>query len=381
MIKNNPDWEFAGIYGDHGKSGLLIDERDGLNELIQKVLEGKINLILTKSISRISRNILNTLLIIKRLKEMNVNMYFEKEDLNTADVNANLMISIMGSLAQEESRNMSENIKWGYKRRFEKGDTLTKYKNFMGYTCANGEMVVLPEQAEILKKIFELYLEGKTLKQIKEYLEEEGIKTVTGKDKWHITTIDNMLSNEKYMGDSMLQKTCSVGFLSKKRLKNDGIVDKYYATNSHPAIISIKVFEQVQEEKAKRARLIKNADGTVTVSHTKYNGKYLLGNLLVCDVCGASFRRRTERGKVMWRCSTRIEKGRENCGNSPSLEEKMLQDATMQAITNVVDSKPKYVKFDEKIVRQLVKSIRVVSEDIVIITFKTGGEIRRRISN
>lgn len=200
LIKNNPDWEFAGIYRDHGKSGLRIDERDGLNELIQKVLEGEIDLILTKSISRISRNILNTLLIIKRLKEMNVNMYFEKQDLNTADVNADLMISIMGSLAQEESRNMSENIKWGYKRRFEKGDTLTKYKNFMGYTCVNGELVVLPEQAEILKKIFELYLEGKTLKQIKDYLEEQGIKTVTGKDKWHITTIDNMLSDDGVTG-------------------------------------------------------------------------------------------------------------------------------------------------------------------------------------
>jgi site-specific DNA recombinase len=144
LIKNNPNWEFEGIYGDHGKSGLHIDERGGLKELIHKALEGEINLILTKSISRVSRNILDTLMIIKRLKERDVNMYFEKENLNTIDANAELMISILGSLAQEESRNMSENIKWGYRRRFKKGVTLSKYKNFMGYTCVNDELVVVP---------------------------------------------------------------------------------------------------------------------------------------------------------------------------------------------------------------------------------------------
>jgi len=380
LIKNNPDWDFAGIYGDHGKSGLRIDERDGLNKMMQKVLEGEIDLILMKSISRISRNILNTLLIIEQLKERNVNMYFEKEDLNTADDNADLMISIMASLAQEENRNMSENIKWGYKRRFEKGKTLSKYKNFMGYTCVNDELVVIPEQAEIVNKIFELYLEGMTLKQIKDYLEEKCIKTVTGKGKWHITTIDNMLSNEKYMGDSILQKTCSVDFLSKKRVKNDGIVDRYYVAKSHPAIISKKMFKQVQKEKAKRARFIKNADGTVTVSSTKYNGKYLLENLLVCGDCGVLFRRRTERGKVMWRCATRIEKGRESCANSPSLEEKMIQNVVMQAISNIADVRTKYEQFDEKIVRQLVQSIRIVSKDKVIIKLKTDEEIIQRMA-
>ena len=146
-------------------------------------------------------------------------MYFEKEDINILDEKGGLLMEIMCGLAQEEIRNMSENIKWGYQRQFEKGKILTKYKNLMGYIWENDELVIVPEQAAIVEKIFDLYLEGKTLNQIKEYLERNNIKTVTAKESWHTDTIDKMLSNEKYMGDSMLQKTCSVNFLSKKSLK------------------------------------------------------------------------------------------------------------------------------------------------------------------
>lgn len=227
--------------------------------------------------------------------------------------------------------------------------------------------------------MFKLFLEGYGYGQIIDELNIRGYKTKTGRTFGH-NSIAEILRNEKYMGDSMLQKTCSVDFLSKKRLKNDGIIDRYYVSNSHPAIISKEKFEQVQEEKARRARLVKNADGTVTASDTKYSGKYLLGNLLVCGECGASYRRRTERGKVIWRCATRIEKGRESCANSPSLEEEILKDAVMQVINSVMNNEAKYELFNEYIVRQLVQSICVVSKVLVVVRLKTDVETRQRIT-
>ena len=380
MIHNNPEWEFAGVFSDKGKSGLRLENRSEFNNMVNKAMKGELDLIIIKSISRFSRNTLDSLNTIRKLKERKIALYFEKENINTLDEHCELLMEIMCGLAQEEIRNMSENIKWGYQRRFEKGKILTKYKNFMGYTCKDDELVIVPEQAIIVEKIFDLYLEGKTLNQIKEYLEMNNIKTATGKEKWHTDTIDKMLSNEKYMGDSMLQKTCSVDFLSKKRVKNDGIMDRYYVTNSHHAIISKEKFEQVQEEKAKRARLVKNADGTLTASSTKYNGKYLLGNLLICGDCGASYRRRTERGKVMWRCATRIEKGRESCVNSPSLDERVLQDAVMKSIKSI-DDRTRSSECNEQFVRMLIEKIEVISTGHIKINFRDGKSLNVNISD
>ena len=367
MILKNPEWEFAGVFADKGKSGLGFNDRSEFKKMIRKAMKGEIDLIITKSISRFSRNTLDSLNNIRKLKERKIAVYFEREDINTLDEKGGLLMEIMCGLAQEEIRNMSENIKWGYQRRFESGKILTKYKNFMGYTCENDELVIVQEQAIIVEKIFDLYLEGKTLNQIKEYLERNNIKTVTGKESWHTDTIDKMLNNEKYMGDSMLQKTCSVNFLSKKRLKNDGRVNRYYVANSHPEIISKEKFEKVQEEKKKRDRLIKNEDGTITVNSTKYNGKYLLGNLLVCGECGASYRRRTERGKVMLRCATRIEKGRASCESSPTLEEEHLKDVVVHEVFGGAGY------YDGEKLKKDVRSIKVY-EDKLIIVLNTGAE-------
>ncbi|WFR58802.1 recombinase family protein [Anaerocolumna sp. AGMB13025] len=177
----------------------------------------------------------------------------------------------------------------------------------------------MSEEADIIRKIYQLYLEGSTLQQIKEYLEEHQINTATGKEVWATAVIQKILKNEKYKGDSLLQKTYTEDFITSKKSKNAGQRDCYYITNSHPAIITAKVFDKVQEEMSRRARLVHKEDGTVESSISKYNGKYLLGNLLVCRDCGASYRRRTERGKVVWRCATRIEKGKDSCLHSPTL--------------------------------------------------------------
>ncbi len=309
MIRSHPDWIYAGVFHDI-ESGLRRSGRTGLDKMLRKAAKGKIDYIITKSISRVSRDTLEVLKIIRFLRERRINMHFENENLDSINADKEFEITLRGMLAQDESRNTSENIQWGFQRKFEKGDFFTKYKNFMGYTCVDGEIVIVLEQAEVVRKISDLYLQGQSLGQIKAYLEAQGIKTVTGKGIWDTKTIQRMLNNEKYKGDTMLQKTFTEDFMTGKKSKNTGQRNKYYVKGSHPAIVSAKVFDKVQEEIAKRSRMVSNEDGTVEINGSKYNGKYLLGNLLVCGGCGASYRRRTERGKVVWRCATRIEKGK-----------------------------------------------------------------------
>jgi len=176
-------------------------------------------------------------------------VFFEKENVNTLDSTGEFLITILGSLAQEESRSLSTNTRWGVVRRFEKGQVMVNHNKFLGYTKNEaGELVIVPEEAEIVRLIFRLYLEGLSITQIKKYLEENGIKTVTGKNQWSTTTINNMLSNEKYMGDALLQKSYTVDYLTKKRVKNNGIVPQYYVEDSHEAIISKDLFHRIQEE-------------------------------------------------------------------------------------------------------------------------------------
>lgn len=360
LIQKNPEWEFEGMYYDYGLSNLRTEEREGLNEIVEKALNKKIDFIITKSISKVSKNILYTLDIIKKLKQNNVNIYFEKENINTKDENSDMMINFVASIIQEEIKDISENIKWGYKKRFEKGEVLKKYKNFMGYTCINNELVIVPEQAEVVKKIFDLYLSGMTLEQIKNYLEENNIKTVTQKDTWYVSTIDRMLSNEKYTGDSFLQKTFSDSCITRKRIKNTGQKIKYYVPDSHPAIISKDIFESVQKEKAKRERIIRNYDGTISFSKTKYNGKYLLGNLLICGICNVGYRRRIERDKIVWRCKTRVESGKSKCNDSPTISEEWIKEVLNKNICGGMG-------YEERIVRTDVKCIKVFSDYIEIV--------------
>lgn len=282
-------------------------------------------------------------------------------------------ITLRGMLAQDESRNISENIQWGFQRKFEKGDIFTKYKNFMGYTCVGGEIAIVPEQAKVVRKIFDLYLQGLTFGQIKSYLESQGIMTVTGKEHWDTTTIQKMLKNEKYKGDTMLQKTFVEDFMTGNKRRNVGQRNRYYVKDSHPAIVTGEVFDKVQEEMVRRARLLYKDDGTVEASISKYNGKYLLGNLLVCGDCGASYRRRTERGKVVWRCATRIEKGKDVCSNSPTVDERWAHDILGEVICrNGV--------YDEGIVRNEVNKIQVFEASILIFR-NNGPQVKRLFQN
>ena len=260
-------------------------------------------------------------------------------------------------MGQEESRNLSENIQWGIQRKFEEG-LFSSYKHFMGYRCVEGELVIVPEQAKIVRLIFELYLKGYTFLQIKKYLEESGIKTVTGKKVWSANVIQQMLKNEKYKGDMMLQKTFTEDYLNGIRKKNVGQRTRYYVKGSHPAIISPEIFDKVQEEMLNRARLLRTADGNQISSGNRFSSKYLLSNLLVCGNCGGGFRRRTERGKIVWRCGTRMEKGKAECENSPTLNDQDVREILGKVVCNG--------EYDENVVKDRVKRIDVYEKRLII---------------
>lgn len=369
MIENEPEWNFAGLFCDIG-SGLRRTGRAGLNELLKKVRQGKIDYIITKSISRVSRDTVELLTIIRFLRERGINMHFETENLDSIRENQEFEITLRAMLAQDESRNTSENILWGFQRKFENGSTFKKYKNFMGYSCVNGEMVIVPEQAETVRKIFDLYLQGLTFGQIKMYLESMDILTVTGKENWDATTIQKMLKNEKYKGDSRLQKTVTEDFMTGRKVKNVGQRTQYYVPGTHPAIVSEEIFDRVQEEMKKRARIVSREDGIVETASSKYNGKYLLGNLLVCGNCGASYRRRRERGKVVWRCATRIEKGKDACAGSPTINEEWLNGRLAEIVCGGI--------YEESMVRDRVENIRIF-ENVMIIGSKGGENLKLSI--
>ena len=360
-IKAHPNWLFAGVYADYG-SRVRIDKRTEFQKMIQKVVNGEMDCIITKSISRFSGNTVDMLQTIRLLKEKGVTVWFEKENIRSADENIELVITIHTMLAQEENRNMSENIQWGFKRRFEQGITLNNYKYFYGYDVINGELVINEQQAAVVRDIYEWYLQGMSLGQIKKRLEEKKIKTASGKDVWSKSVIQEMLCNEKYMGDCMLQKYFTEDYLSGKKAKNIGQRDKYYVHDSHEGIISKEKFLEVACEMNRRKNLAVKNDDEIVKKGRKYNPQNVLGNILECEECGAAFRRRTERGKVVYRCATRMEKGREACKESPTVGEEWIKEELGKRVCGG--------EYDEEVVRKKVDKGLVAKDGEVKIVFR-----------
>ncbi|MFZ5944248.1 MAG: recombinase family protein [Bacillota bacterium] len=359
-IKSNPNWKLAGIYADDGKSATNTKKRDDFNAMIEDCMAGKIDMVITKSVSRFARNTVDSLQNIRKLKEKNVAVFFEKEGVNTLEGTGELLITILSSQAQEESRNLSENTRWGLVRRFENGIVSVNHNKFLGYTKdKNGELVIVPEEAELVKRIFRLYLEGSSIIQITKILESEGIKTVTGLTRWCPGVIEKMLSNEKYMGDVLQQKTYTVDFLTKKRVKNKGIVPQYYIEDDHEAIIPKELYYQVQEEKARRASLSKTAAarrGKQEKEKSKYSSKFALTDIMVCKECGQPYRRQVwskyGQKSAVWRCENRLKNGTKNCKHSPTFKEDVLYEAIMTAINSVVENRGEFVgAFRENVIR------------------------------
>ena len=252
-IKSREDWEFVSVYTDEGKTGCNTKKREGFKRMVADALDGKIDLIVTKSVSRFARNTVDSLTTVRQLKEKGVEIYFEKENIWTLDSKGELLITIMSSLAQEESRSISENVTWGQRKRFSDGKVCVPYSHFLGYDKGeDGSMVLNEEEAKVVRRIYGLFLQGHSPYAIAKRLTEEGVRTPAGKEKWHSCTVKSILVNEKYKGDALLQKSYTVDFLTKKTKINEGEVPQYYVENSHEAIISPAVFDEVQHQMAVR---------------------------------------------------------------------------------------------------------------------------------
>lgn len=343
FIKKNEEWEFAGIYADDGITGTNTKKREEFNRMIEDCMDEKIDMIITKSISRFARNTLDCLKYIRQLKDKNIPVYFEKENINTMDSKGEVLLTIMASLAQQESQSLSQNVKLGIQYRYQQGQVQVNHSRFLGYTKdENKKLVIEPEEAAVVKRIYFEYLEGKSLRQIGDGLQESGILTAAGKAFWRPETIKKILQNEKYIGDALLQKTYTVDFLSKKRVKNNGIMPQYYVENSHEAIIPKELYMQVQEEMLRRANLKSGETNKKRV----YSSKYALSGIVCCPKCGDVYRRIqwNNRGKhsSVWRCCTRVENGPSACA-ADTIQEADLYEAVRFAINQTLSYKETFL--------------------------------------
>lgn len=348
-INREKGWQLAGIYADKGITGTSTRKRDEFNKMIKACRRHKVDMIITKSISRFARNTVDCLKYVRLLKELGVDVYFEEQGIHSTDPGAEFYITIYGSIAQSESENISHNVAWGKAQSAKEGNVFFAYKSFLGYRKgADGKPEIDPEQAAIVRSIYEQFLAGKSMQDIANELTGQGVPTPSGKSKWQATVIRSILSNEKYKGDALRGKTYIEDCISKKVRVNTGERPQYYIENNHPAIIDSATFGRVQEELARRAgkRKVKQV-GTKT-EQGKYCGKYALTELLICGECGTPYRRCTwtvgGQKKIVWRCISRLDYGKKYCHQSPTMEEASLQDAIMETILKTAKVNPEILQ-------------------------------------
>lgn len=356
-IKSNPEWSFVKVYTDEGISGLNTKKRTGFNEMIKDALDGEIDLIITKSVSRFARNTVDSLVTIRKLKDKGVECYFEKENIYTMDSKGELLITIMSSLAQEESRSISENVTWGQRKSFSDGKVHLAYSSFLGYRKnEGGKIEIVEDEAKTIRLIYSLFIGGKTPASICGELEGRGIKTPRGLSKWRQSTVLSILKNEKYKGDALLQKRFTVDFLEKKLKKNEGEVPQYYVHNSHPAIISPDDWESVQLELAKRASL-----KGYHVSTDMFLGK------VKCGACGASYGPKVWHStsdkyrRVIYQCDEKFSDGKKRC-STPHLSEGQIKELFLKAYNSLGDRKESVVQTCDLIISELSDTKRIDDE-------------------
>ena len=344
------NWQFVDVYTDRGITGTSTVRREGFNRMMQDALAGKIDLIITKSVSRFARNTVDTLTAIRRLKEHGVEVYFEEQNIYTLDGKGELLLTIMSSIAQEESRNISENVTWGIRKRFADGKVSMPYKRFMGYRRGDdGVPEIVEAEAKIVHGIFRRFLEGATSTMIAKELNEadvpcpacksrlcvgesEAEKADRKKARWSASTVESILTNEKYKGDAILQKTYCTDYLLKTFVVNDGsVVPKYYAQNSHPAIVSPEVFDLAQQELAWRRSL-----------NGRYSGRSCFASRVVCGDCGAFYGSKVwhstdEYRRTIWRCNNKYA-GETKCA-TPHVTQEALEKAFVQVIQQMLSQK------------------------------------------
>jgi DNA invertase Pin-like site-specific DNA recombinase len=342
-IKSTPGWRFVKVYGDEGISGTNADNRPGFQEMMQDCENGKLDLIITKSISRFSRNVTVTLEVARKLRDKDIGIFFEKENLNTLHYTSESLLAIFSSLAQAESESMSENIKMGREFKYKNGECCYNMGKVFGFNQdSDGIVTINEEQAVVVKHMYEGYLNGMSIGGIIKDLQERKISSPTGKEKWSPGTVERILSSEKYKGDFLTRKTFTVDPISKKKKKNTGQVSQYLITNHHPAIIEPEMFDMVQSEMARRGCIKKNDKKK---HYGKYSGKFPFNNLIICGDCGAKYRRtmwveKNGDKKHVWRCVNRIQDGKKtHCRRSVSINDTYLTKKTVEAINIIYKSR------------------------------------------
>ena len=375
-IMTNPEWTMAGIFADEGITGTSTKKRDDFNRMIRKCKKGKINLILTKSISRFARNTLDTIKYTRMLRAMGIGIYFEKENINTLDMDSEMLITMLGAFAQAESESISRNVAWGKRQAIREGKVYVNFNQLYGYYLQEDRTPGIKQQeAEVVKFIFGQYMLGDSTRMIARKLDKDGIPTRSGKVRWEPATIKSILKNEKYCGDVLAQKTFKECVIGGKVQKNTGQLPQVLVQNNHPAIISRELFYAVQEE-IKRRTAGKSPSAKSATGRSCYASKYALSERLVCGECGTLYRRCTwnirGKKKIVWRCVSRLDHGTKYCKQSPTMEETALQRAIMDAVNSAMDSRGDLVKGITDTVILMLKP----KENAVF----TLEEVRRRIS-
>lgn len=344
--------------------------------MLADAANGKIDLIITKSVSRFARNTVDSLVTIRKLKEHNVEVYFEKENIYTFDGKGELLLTIMSSLAQEESRSISQNVTWGQRKRFADGKVSLPYKHFLGYEKGeNGLPKIVPEQAKIVRDIYRQYMLGKSITAICRYLESNGIKTPAGKEKWRESTVFSILQNEKYKGDALLQKEFTVDFLQKRKKKNEGEIPQYYVEGSHEAIIPPRDFDMVQAEIKRRSELGR-----------KYSASSILSSKLICGDCGGYYGSKVWHSndkyrKTIWQCNRKFKK--EHKCATPTLDERTIKDKFIKALNLSLKNKDEIIKNCKIIIdvvsdtAEIDKKLEKLSKELETIAVSVSEYVKR----
>ena len=367
-INKRPDYEFVGVYGDEGISGTSLRNREQFKKLIEDCEAGKIDLVITKSISRFARNTQDCLHYSRMLKNMGIGIFFEKENISTMDAGGGLLFTILSSLAQEESRNISENCTWGIRNRFKNGESHQNGTIIFGYDNVHGgKMKINRAQASVVKRIYNLFLEGNTYAYIAHLLNEEGVPGNKGGPRWNASTIRRILINEKYKGDSLLQKTYTADYLTHKTVKNTGQVDQYYVKNTHPGIIDKTIWEAVQLEIERRAKFMKEHN---LAGYGYSNGSCAAFiSQVFCGKCGSKYGRQAwnNRNVIRYYCKDTVHRKGGNCSNR-RIDEAAIKKAIVIAWNSIVQDRSKYIDKWQKMINESNPLEKVRGQQMIDLT-------------
>ena len=344
-IMTNKEWTMAGIFADEGITGTSARKRPEFLRMIRQCKQGKIDIVLTKSISRFARNTVDCLNYVRALKELGIAVIFEKENMNTLEIDSEILITMLGAFAQSESESISANVRWGIRQAMKEGKATIQYKYLYGYRKGDdGKPEIIPNQAEVVRKIYDLFLSGTPVRGIQEYLNANSVPNINGEPKWARSAIDSILTNEKYCGDVLLQKTYIDDCINKKVKKNTGQLPMYLVQNHHEGIISRETFDAAQAELARRSAGKSPSKKNAPTGRSRYSSKYALSDRLYCGECGTRYQRCTWRNRdgskrIVWRCVSRVDYGSKYCHDSPTLDEEPLHRAILAAINSAVKDK------------------------------------------